>query len=501
MQIDRRRLVLTLALLALLVPNLSAQRARNWHVFSNGMDATYIGVGAGDNQEPASDGIGTWIDGNHLRGNYETALGEFGYRQTSFFMSACVKGPAPVSLDVPAILFVEFTGRNNNRQDVFTRPGCAANGVPFGVDPNGFLPYSTPPGSSVNFMLASVSIPCNPVGVEFLLPNNGLLPTSNGGSAEVIAAACATIPLPSADECWIIEFTWIPSALQSLDHVDGWWHWLTNSSFGNQYWALSTDELNTYSSNTVGTDSDLTLVTTFFSNVEYDFYATSRDPVLHEVLAPVGINGSGPYYSTSSYGPIGPSNPNGGGNLGRHGGVSISGLGGSLGFLGTPNQSPGAFTPTFGFQEWDNEVLGGSAGSLRTVAVEVDWAGVLGIDPATLTSAIVGPPIQRFPLCIQPVATWPQPITLGFLSTFIHDTSIAKPDLDPTGFPVGSYGIAGHWAATTQFSLAGLSPVCSIGLPVALDYGSVGLNAGATDFEFDPALARISTTGSIIVLD
>ncbi len=499
-----RAYVACLCLVVSAASDAAAQSERNWHVLSNGMDAMYIGLGAGGDQEPGRDGIGTWIDGNDLRGNSKTALGNFGYKQASFFESVCVMGGGPLEIDFPALLWVEFTGRNNNDQDVFVRPSCAVGGLPIGADPvTGVLPYSVPPGASVNFMIGTAVVPCNPIGADFLLPNNGLVPASLGGNAEVIAAACATLAIPSADECWIVEFTWLPSVVTSKDHVDGWWHWATTSGNGNQYWAMSTDELNTYTSNTVATDADITQLQTFFSNMEYDFYATSTEPVIHEVLAPVGANASGVYYSTPSFGPMGPGNPNGGGDIGRHGGVSLTGAGGTLGSSGLPNQTPGSAVPTIGFMLWDNAPVGGSPGGIHVVWVQIDWGGVLGLPPTSglLVDIPAGPPSQRLPIsCYTPVI-WPQVITLTFLPTFLIDSSVAKPDLDPTGEPPGSYGIDGYWGASVQLPISSLDPVCAIGLPLAIDYGATGVKPDLSDLEFDPTKATISVSGSVVILD
>jgi hypothetical protein len=483
-----------------------AQNGTNWHAMSNGLDAVYAGLGAGGTQVAGVDGIGNWIDGNDLRGNHVTGLGMPGYRQVAFFTSECVLGAPPaVALDFPAITFTEFDGRNNNDQDIFIRPNCVG-GVPTGSTTGGILPYGLSPGASANFLLSGLPTGAGlPSSTVVLLPNNGLAPASNGGSAFLIAAANASLPIASTGFCWGVRFTWTPTALQSFDHIDGWWFWQTNSVNGNQYWAFSNDEGNTYQSNTIALDGGATGLIAFFASGDYEWHQLSRDPSLNHVIAPVGANGAGIYYSTPSFGAISPAfNPNGGGDIGRHGGTSISGVGGSINpitGLGTQSPAgsptPGLF-PTFGFMSWNNETAQAGQLTTRTVYAQIDWQGVLGILPDLAIAVPVGPPGTRFPISVANppgAGPWPQPVTNNLKSLMVHTTT-AKPDADPFGFPAGSFGIGGTWAATRQLNLITLAPVCSIGLPVVVDYGTVSALGN-----FDPAFARMSTSGSITVVD
>jgi len=511
----RGAVLLVLALFGLQASS-SAQNGTNWHVMSNGLDVVYAGIGAGGTQVPGQDGIGNWVDGNDLRGNHITGLGQFGYRQRGFFSSECVLGQPPaIRLDFPALVFIEFTGRNNNKQDIFIRPTCVGFS-PVGSTSAGLLPYGLSPGTSANFLLSGLPTGAGlPSSTTILLPNNGLLPASNGGTATVIAAAAANLPIASTGLCWAVQFVWTPTALLSLDHVDGWWFWQTNSINNNQYWAMSNDEANIYTSNTLATDAGQTALIAFFASTELDWQSLTRDPSMNHVTSPSGFNGNGVYYATASFGPIGVFNPNGGGDVGRHGGVSLTGKGGSINpNTGLATQNPagavvGGLVPTYGFMSWDNDTtLTGSAFS-RTVFTQVDWGGVLGVDPALLTNALVGPPGVRLPISIvnpPGPGPWPQPVTFNLLTLFIHNPA-TKVDADPLGFPGGSFGIPPVWAATRQLSTSTLSPVCSIGLPVALDYGSVGLlsldsmYSGPGGFNFNPGSQRISTSGSVQVIN
>jgi len=498
--------------IGLTVSSVQAQNGSNWHVLSNGIDAAYGGIGAGGTQVPGQDGVGNWIDGNDLRGNHVTGLGEFGYRQNSFFTSECVLGAPPaVALDFPAIVFVEFGGRNNNRQDIFVRPTCLL-GLPNGITSGGAVPFGLSPGASANFLISGLPTGAGlPSSTTILLPNNGLLPASNGGTATLIAAANASLPIASTGFCWAVRFTWTPSALLSLDHVDGWWFWQTNSVNNNQYWAMSNDEGNSYTNNTVVTDVGQTALIAFFASTDLEWHSLSRDPSMNHTIAPVGFNGSGVYYATTAFGPIGVFNPNGGGDLGRHGGISLKGKGGAINpstGLGTQNPAGAAIaglTPTHGFVSWDNDTTLTASANNRTCFTQIDWGGVFGTNPTVLGNALVGPPGNRLPISIvnpPGPGPWPQPVTLTLLNLFIHNPATKAATVpDPLGFGGGAFGILPVWTATRQLTTTSLSPVCSIGLRVAIDTGSVGLKQPITDFEFDPGKMRISVSNSVQAID
>lgn len=486
-----------------------AQNATNWHTLSNGLDAVYLGIGGGSGQVGGADGIGNWVDGNDLRGNYVTGLGTFGYRQVSFFTSECVLGAPPaLGLNFPAILFIEYAGRNNNLQDVFTRPTCVG-GIPVGTTTGGALPYGLSPGASANFFLTGLPSGVGlPSTAAILIPNNGLAPASNGGSATIIAAAGANLGITSTGFCWNVEFTWLPSALLSLDNIDGWWHWQTNSVNNNQYWAMSNDELNSFSSNTVGLAGGQTALQAFFGSFEYEWHSTSRDPTLNTALNPAGLNGAGPYYAGVTAAPF---NPNGGWDVGRHGGVSISGTGGTLNpitGLGTqnPTGSPAGGIPTYGYQSWDNEPF---TPGLRTVWHQVDWYGVFGVNLGLFlpgANALVGPGTsQRLPVpvtsLINPGPGWPQAVTTAQWGLMFHTATAGHVETDPLGFPAGAFGVQGKWSTTNHLPISGLSPVCAIGLPVVIDGGSTGVQNDLSDFNFDPSQTRMSVSTSVTVID
>src|SRR6185503_1121156 len=105
-----------------------------------------------------------------------------------------------------------------------------------------FVPYGTGPGSTASFLivLAFPSAAGLPTAA-MVLPNNGLVPSGAGGTRKLLAAASADLPIASAGLCWEAKFTWIASALPTLDDIDGLWHYVQNSHDLNQYWAFSDD--------------------------------------------------------------------------------------------------------------------------------------------------------------------------------------------------------------------------------------------------------------------
>ncbi len=479
----------------------AAAQAGPLHLLHNGTDVLYAGVGAGG-ATTASDGVGTWIDGERLRGNTLTALGDFGYRNPSFIAELCHTGAAQ-TLEFPTIVFVELDGLNANRPDIFLKPTCGPGGALPGITSGGFLPYGTTPGASASFFLLPLgsgsSIPST--AVLPLIPNHGLLPAS-GGSATLIAAASGNLAVASTGLCWNVEFTWLPTSLPSLDHIDGWWYWAQNGSSGSQYWALSNDELNAFQSHTVGTLAGQTQLAQFFSNVELGLTLTSSDAVTHTTLAPTGFHQDGAFVCLPVTG------PNTGFDIGRHQAVSLSGLGGATNAvtgLATqdPAAVPGTVVPSLGFATWVPGGLGASG--MRTVFVQVDWDGVFGLPPDAGTEVTVwgGPSPVRLPVDVPSSgpAVWPQPITNQFLVPLLHDAGTVHPLC--TGPVLGLAGVTPPpvFGVTVQLPLASVTPVCQLGVPVFLSYGSVGVTDTLDDLLFDPAQAVVSGSGEILVID
>lgn len=521
-----------LSLGLLLTVPVAAQNGENYHVMSNQLDVVYAGLGAGGTQVAGVDGIGTWLDGEEMVGNTLTALGDYGYKQAGFANSECVLGPPPaISLNFPMITVIEFNGRNAHNPDVFLTPLCTAGGAPVGITTGGFVPYGFAPATSFNFLLtglpSGIGVPTSAVQ---LIPENGLLNTS--ATATIIAAAVnANLPIASTGFCWVVDFLWAPSALVSLDHVDGWWLWQTNSANGNQYWGGSNDEQNLYQSQTVATDGGASGLIAFFSSFDYEWHSKTQTPAVNTATAPTGSNGAGTYYGTNAAPPCStvPSIVvNGGFNLGRHQGVSISGAGGALNpATGVSNQNPaGAALPipggaTLGYVVWDNRLHpllnGPPAGPGGTGGTAVSWLQIsdnalLQLKPTKANNPDVPlpPHQQRLPGGIEAIfGGWPKPYTIPNLLTLRMDKCNATGSAiwpDPWGFPGGTFGIAPVVGVSAFVAPIGnLAPVCAIGFPIVLEAGYIptttGTSRGFGAFAFSTDLGTVSTTGHDHLVD
>lgn len=512
-----RGLALGVLGVGLMASSTTAQNGTNFHVLSNGFDVIYLGIGAGGTTTVAGvDGIGAWLYGEDMKGSTLTALGGFGYHQTAFRTSQCILGaPSPtLRIDFAAIIFVEMDGRNANAPDVFLIPGCTTAGV-VGLTSAGVIPYGTPPGSSANFILSLLPSGAGLASsIVCLLPNNGLTPSSNGGTATLVAAASASLPIASTGFCWVVEFTWTPSSLVSSDHIDGWWHWLTNSRDGNQYWGMSSDELNAFQSQTVYLDGGATALVAFFSSTDYEWHSMTVNPSTNSALAPVGSNGTGTYYATSTV--VGGSSVNGGFDLGRHGGASISGMTGAINpATGLANQDPAGsptagLIPTLGFATWNNEVYtgpGGVVGGFRLTWVQYNWDTSFGVNPDLAIPALVFLGTVRVPVCIPSTvpAPWPQPYPTTTLWPFyIHNTSDQTGNAlwpDPNGFAGGTFANPPTVGASTHLPLGAVAFTDCIGVPIAWGYGSTGLLGPAGPLTWRPDVNATSTGRVLVLLD
>lgn len=467
----------------------------NFQVYSNGLDVVYLGFGGGaaGGSNPASDGIGTWFNGEDLKGATMTVLGDWGYKQIGWRESMCVLGSGAgpftfgqLAIIFPNIAFVEFDGRNGHLPDVFTAPSCT------GVLPS-FVPYGTPPGSSFNLLLSGYPSGAGVASsLTLLLPNNGLVPSSNGGTATLIAATgVAALGIGSTGFCWVVDFNWAPSALVSLDDVDGWWHYLHSSTDNNQYWGLSNDEMNAWQSQSIALVGGGPVG--FFSALDYEYHSKQIDPSTNSALQPAGATGAGVYYAqTVDAGGGNPGGPAGSGvgfDLGRHVAWSQSGTGGVLNpVTGLGAQDPAASPipnqiPSVGIATWNNEdynATGLPSGGFRLTWLTIDWDASFGIDPALAGEATKWFGQVRIPSTIPasvPVP-WPQSyITVPFFPFLVHNTvnhdgSGTWPD--PNGFPSGQFAVPGVNGTSIHLPIA-LGGVCTLGVPLALQHGTTGL--------------------------
>jgi hypothetical protein len=511
----------------------AAQNGSNYLVNSNGLDAVFLGLGAGGTQVPGVDGIGYWVDGCDLTGNSTTALGGFGYKQVQFGLSQCVLGAPPaVGINFPAIVVIEFdNGNKTGNPYIFIRPTCLPGGIPVGITTGGVVPYGFAPNTSVNFLVTALPSGSGlPSSTLCIIPEQGLLTCTT--TATLIAAASGNLPIASTGFCWVVTFTWLPSALLGLDKIDGWWYWLNNSVNGNQYWGMSTDECNLLQSRTIASDAGITALIAFFSNVDYENHNTIQGSSVNDSIAPAGANGAGTYYATTG-GPTCttlPSNiPNNGFDMGRHLGWSFSGTGGAINpNTGVSNQDPAGaalaypFAQTLGFTSWNNQTyallnnpVAPSSGGNRILWLQVAWHKVLrvtsteGSNPTALGSPVFN---QRIPGGIEFLGPdpWPQTVTIDNLLTFAHNTCDATGDPawpDPWGFGGGAFGIPPVVGTSAIHApVVGLT-FCIFGVKVMFSYGTIGtvnntfFAPGFSDLTFNPAVASVSNSAVRIAYD
>jgi hypothetical protein len=467
----------------------------NFQVFSNNLDVIYGGLGAGGTQT-AADGLGTWFNGEDLKGGtMSTVTGDWAYKQIGWRESACVLGPNPpvgggavggLAILWPNIATVELDGTNGHANAVFSVPFCAPGGTP------SFVPYGTPAGSSFNFLLSGYPSGAGlGTSLTLLLPNEGLVPSSNGGTATLIAnTGLAGLFINSTGFCWIVDFNWLPSALVSLDDVNGWWHYMHNSPDNNQYWGMSNDEMQIWQSQSIALDGGTGLIG-FLGQLDYEFHSKQVDPSSMAALQPAGSNGTGVYYSTTV--DAGGGNPAAPGtgigfDLGRHSGWSQAGTGGvTNGLTGLGNQDPAGSPiapqiPSVGFATWNNEnynALAAPTGGFRLTWITIDWDASFLVDPALAGEATKWFGTSRIPSTIPAAAPvpWPQSyITVPFFPFLVHNTvnhdgSGIWPD--PNGFPSGTFGVPGVSGTSIHLPII-LGSAC-IGVPLALQHGTSGL--------------------------
>ncbi len=483
----------------------------NYHVLSNGMDVIYAGIGAGGTQA-RSDGLGTWIAGENMRGSHITVTGDFGYRNRAWREVVCpIKNPSSGTLQIwfRGLFFIELDGLNANNQTVFLDPSCPLPGPSFPLGTSGFIPYGT--GSNA-FVLLGIPAGLGPApSTAILAPNNGLVPSSAGGQAVLLGALSnMSIPIASSGFCWGVHFAWIPSPLAFDDNIDGFWHYAMNSPDNNQYWGMSNDEMNIWQSNSVLSDGGLTAAIQFPPNLDYELLMASVEPNTTAALAPRGFNLAGPYYAQTENvaNEFGVSlNLNGGFDVGRgSAAISLTGTAGvpsPITGLGNQNaaNNPGTLT-TLGFVTWDNG--GDGDGSYRLTWLSIDFLGLQRINPD------LDPGITKLGGQIRvPVvsAGFLQPITNTFLALFQHLTKVPPSGVwpDPGGFPgVAPFGVQSVAGASWQLPVGPLPAAC-VGTKLNLTYGTSGragcLESGPAGLTFNPEVADTSGTKQLFLFD
>lgn len=486
----------------------NAQNGSNYHVLHNNQEGAFIGVGAGGAQT-GNDGMGVWVPGEDMKGSVQVDFGAFGgvqfsYRNIKFRESLCLFNPGQTSgtlnYQFDGLLFVEFDGANGNVPRVFSNPVCTTPMPSVAAD------YGVGVGTTVSFLLfglptgiAATGVPSSAV---MLGPNENIL-ASAGGTATIVAAAGGVVSANLAQSgCYVVQFTWTPSAVGYLDKIDGMWHYALNSDQGNQYWMMSTDEMQIWQSNTLGTDGDVTQLYGWPAFVDYGFLLASVEANTTASLAPNGYSQNGTYYTQTENMVSGS-----GFDVGRGShGISFNGLGGvktgvAFGGLGNGNQDPayGGAAPQMGFVTWNNKPSAAPAGfgGARLTWIAVDFGGAFGQLPDADVQVLKLGGTVRVPVLLQGVNL--QKVTqLGF-SFFQHNTGLAPSGWpDPDGIPSGAFNVTPSAGGSFQLATTGFSSSipCNIGIAINLTYGTTGLNPGLT---FDPSIQDVSGTKQLFL--
>ena len=487
------RKTLGLAVALLFASAVSAQNGTNYHVLHNGLDVAYLGVGAGGSQTD-QDGIGRWIPGELINGGSLGAGGIPTYKQVAWRESVCLFGSGALTIRFPLITLTELNATpfpTIYDPVVFTPVVDPLNVIfPLG-NSGGFVPFGNPTSSSAAFVLAGLPSACG--SGTILLPNENLLASAGGFATLLACATGASLTITSTGFCWDVQFTWVPSALQSLAWpTGGWWHYLRNSPDHNQYWALSDDEMNTWQTRTVATDGGQAAILGFLANVEYAYLSATEDPYTNISLHPAGLNANGPWYAqtenfTTAF--AAPAlNLNGGIDMGGHQSLSLSGTGGVPNpFTGLGNQDPAGsgapVTPSLGVWTFDNAVPssnldaesgGGSQGSKRVTWITWNSDATFNIDPAmTQWIFLFGGQVKvPSPNCATFPGGWPQPLTLSLLPLFTHEVQACPSGCpDPGGLPSGSFGVPAIQGGSDQLPILGLGPLAT-GLEICIVVGT-----------------------------
>lgn len=521
----------------------NAQNGSNYHVLSNQAEAAFIGIGAGGTQVAAVDGIGTFVPGEDMRGSVQVDFGAFGgvqfsYRQPQFRETMCVFSVPPsgtTALQFPGLIFIELDGLNGNDPDIWTNPICAFN-LP------SFIPYGVGPNSSASFVLSGVpsglAVTGFPTSATILLPNNGLVPTSEPGTATILAAAgginlvVATGGSSAGLGCWLVQFTWTPSAVTFLDDIDGFWHYALNGQDGNQYWLMSTDDMNIWQSFSVLTDAGATALIGLIAAADYEFTMLSTEPVTAAALAPHGIAQNGPWYGWTENMGLDLAG-NGGYDIGRGShAVSMTGLEGVGSAFGTVNQDPangpGGTTPSLAFITWDNnqKVTGATVNRNHVVWLDIDYPminnfvfpfvppadpaldpGVLKTDPNPTGIGNVIPSNNaasnkiRLPIH---ATGFIQGVTNLGLQTFFHTTKPAPSGWpDPSGVASGVFGVPAVGGGSLNLALPtfATSVPCGVGIPLNVTYGTSSLDTVPPQLKYSRDRFPVSGSRQLFLFD
>ncbi len=534
----------------LISSNANAQNENNWHALTNDFDGIFLasaGGGAGPTATAnKDDGVGTWLPGEDLRGStLATFSSDFGFKLIDiehiacFFMPGGGAGPGQWQ---PDFLWFEYDGRNSMNPDVFTNPTCTGAGLIAGTGGIG-APLGDPPATSASLIVAG--LPTFIGTGSFVGPNNGLVPTSQGGTLTYIggfflaSSDGSTFGVPTG--CFSFDLGLVPTSVVSEDDIDGWWHWRRHgdSPVSNNYVGYTFTEQTVNMSHSMFTGSSIGNSATGFVQLlpavfDYNYSHTSMEASLSAAMSPsaptVGTYYTNTAVTNNTFG--GTIDINMGYDVGRGsstlslagatGYADVNDLPGPAGVLAAQdpaggNAGGGSSLASIGLHGWDTRDYDGD-GVANGVRTRVAWMGVnneqffkLGSDAGTqldiVPSAGVRVPIATNAGTLFPGFDFPSSLTLTLLLLFTHDAIPTAGFPDPQGFPAGATG-KHHIAGTSQHFPSGSAsggrcfgatgPFAPTALSLSL--GTSGLNAGG-DLDWNPAVASASGRKTMFVFD
>ena len=525
------RTVLVLVAGLALDAGLAAQNETNWHPQSNGFDGIYLGLGLGAGTATNTDGVGKWIPGEDLRGSRRAAFSrDFSFKVTDLLIPHCLLGASGSGQGAwnPVITGWEYDGRNANRPDVFTNPTSTSPGLVMGSATG--APLGDPPGTTASILAVGVPTYLNPVTV--FLPNNGLVPTSTGGTVSLVAVfggpASATLPTG----CYNFQVGAVTTIAASTDDIDGWWVWHVDQSTGGStnYYGFSFNEQDLWQSGTLHGLDGGNGVLGFPATTEWSLHVASLEAGSTAALAPAAsaAHGAGTYYgvtinTNSGFGSMPPlSDPNGGYDIGAGSrALSLSGKTGHADandvLLGAPiaaTQDPGGssggsptyVTPSLGVQTWDTRDYNDNGlpddGGDKVTLISFHWDLFAGVPPDA-AGDVLGSPGTRLPIADNsgsiPGGDFPQALTLAWIPTFAHTViggSAGFPG--PEGKPSAFQGAGPAVGTSSHIPTQSLSGACQ-GLPLGITYGTVHMLGSLPTY--DPQQGSTSGRKVLFLLD
>ena len=536
---------------ALFVSTANGQNENNWHALQNGFDGIYPalaygGGGLGLGLATNADGIGHWIAGEDLHGSTKRvsdgvlAIKFLDWQQVTCYFTPGGVGPADWQ---PFWTWFEADGGNENAPWIFTKPGCSVAGL---ISTNAFGPaFGSPPGTTASLVIAGIP---SGIGTGVLVaPNNGLLPSSNGGSLNSVGSFFlgGLVGVPTGCIAWTIAG--LTTAAAFSDNIDGVWNWHYNnpggvSTLNKTYYGFSFNEVDIWNSFTLATVGAGTGVLGFPATTAYAYHWSTLEASTTAALAPNGADPFGAggllatYYTTTENNNAGIGGAplldfNGGYDTGR--GARAISLAGTTGYADFNDVLAGGFIfaaqnssggsgggggaiPTLGFSSWstrDYLDIGAPTGDQRITWVVFYWDNFFGAAPELQADVIIPAFETRVPVPNNilnpgsPGADFMQPLTGNLLPTFTHTTINSTTYPDPEGFPAGAgdFNVTG---TSTQIPTGTASGGTCVGLPLAITYGTSCFDdgtssggAGTSDFTWDPSVGSISGRKVLFLLD